>query len=88
MRVAIQTPTGEVGVTKTGSLVCAEPVSDIITEWVYLAEKNILSVTWGDKPYFYYEVPFSTVHAMMTAKSLGKFLNAEVKPNYKTEKIN
>lgn len=82
MRIAIETPTGTVGVTKNGSFVCTEPASAVITEWVYLAEKHVLSVTWGDKKYFYKEVPFSTVYAMMKAESLGKFLNAEVKPNY------
>lgn len=86
MRVAIKTPTGTVGVTKDGSFVCSEPTSEIIKDWVYLTEKRVLFVTWGDKEYFYYEVPFSTVHAMMKAESLGKFLNAEVKPNYKAEK--
>jgi hypothetical protein len=87
MSVAIQTKTGRVGVTKTGSFVCSNPVSEIITSWVYLANKRVLAVTWGDKNYHYYEVPFSTVHAMMSAESLGKFLNAEVKPNYKNKKI-
>lgn len=70
-----------------GSLVCAFPVSSIISEWVYLSTRRTLCVTWGEARYHYHEVPFSTIHAMMSAESLAGFLNAEVKPNYTAEKV-
>lgn len=73
--------------TAKGSLVCHTPQSSIISEWCYLTEKRILAVTWGESDYHYYEVPFSTVHAMMSADSLAGFLNSEVKPNYEARKM-
>lgn len=73
--------------TPQGSLVCLSPVSTIITEWVWVAKFQRLFVTWGETEYQYHEVPFSTIHAMMSADSLAKFLNAEVKPNYTAEKV-
>jgi hypothetical protein len=87
--INIQTPTGEVGLTSYsggGGLACIEPISEIITEWTYLISKQALFVKWGNTEYHYKGVPFSVVHAMMRAESLGKFLNAEVKPKYEAEK--
>jgi hypothetical protein len=86
--INIETPTGEVGLSSLvgGALVCTEPISEVITEWTYLIGKQALFVKWGEKEYHYRGVPFSVVHAMMTAESLGKFLNAEVKPKYEAEK--
>lgn len=84
MSVNIQTPTGRVGVQKCGSFVCADPISKVITQWVWLAPTKTLVVDWDHKSYLYKEVPFSTIHAMMSAQSLGEFLNKEVKPNYQT----
>lgn len=83
-RLSIQTPTGKVGVVTSGSFVCFEPQSSIITQWVYLTEKHTLCVMWGSKNYHYKEVPFGIIAAMMRAESLAGFLNAEVKPHYET----
>jgi hypothetical protein len=79
--LVIETKTGQVRVDHDGSLACSFPESDIITGWSWW-NTEVLSVFWGDKQYLYCGVPFSTVHAMMNAESLGKFLNAEVKPKY------
>lgn len=81
----IETKTGTVSLSSRGDFYCEEPASQVITEWTYLVSRNSLFVKWGEKEYLYRGVPFSTIHAMMNAESLGQFLNAEVKPNYKGE---
>lgn len=58
------------------------PQSSAIARWVY-ATDGILSVTYtGEKHYHYMDVPFVVVAQMLTADSIGKFVNAVVKPNY------
>jgi hypothetical protein len=82
MAVSIETPTGTVDVTPRGDFICISPKSEIITSWIYQGTYGMLSVSWGERRYHYKDVEFSTVHAMMTADSLGQFLNKVVKPNH------
>lgn len=86
MSVRIETPTGSVLVTPRGDFVCANPKSEAITMWVYQKVWDRLTVSWGEKMYHYEGVEFSTVHALMTADSLGQFLNKVVKPNHEVLK--
>lgn len=79
--LAIETKTGQVRVDFDGSLACSNPKSEIISGWSWWSNQ-VLSVFWGDSQYVYQGVPFSTVYAMMSADSLGAFLNAEVKSKY------
>jgi|688.fasta_scaffold94094_3 hypothetical protein len=83
MSVTIETPTGSVTVTSTGDFVCYNAKSEAITTWVYQGLHNALAVVWGDKMYTYLDVEFSEIHAMMSADSLGKFINEEIKPKHK-----
>lgn len=58
------------------------PESSAITSWIYNADK-LLSLTYtGGKMYHYKNVPFTVVTQMLTADSVGKFLNTVIKPNY------
>jgi hypothetical protein len=46
--------------------------------WVYFHNKTV---------YKYLDVPKIVYEKFMKAESLGKFLNSEIKPNYKYERI-
>jgi hypothetical protein len=50
--------------------------------WVYQGLYNALAVIWGEKMYTYRDVEFSKIYSMMSADSLGKFINKEIKPNH------
>ena len=82
MSVTIETPTGSVTITPAGDFVCYNPKSEAITMWVYQGLHNALAVIWGEKMYTYRDVEFSKIYSMMSADSLGKFINEEIKPNH------
>lgn len=42
----------------------------------------------GGSIYGYPEVPKATFDQMLTAESVGKFLNSQIKPNYAYERLN
>lgn len=56
-------------------------------EWYMYDISNTLWVTYtGNKTYRYLEVPFFVIAQMLTANSVGKFINTVVKPNYQFHK--
>lgn len=78
----INTPTGEVILFSEGNLMCLDTKSEVITEWWYSPTKEALKLSWNGRDYFYQGVPYSVIHEMLGAESLGKFANSVIKPNY------
>lgn len=66
---------------------CLDTNSTVITEWWYSPTSQALKLVWNGKGYFYRGVPYSVIHEMLGAQSLGKFANAEIKPNYEGKVI-
>ncbi len=72
---------GTFSILEDGTLM-GRPESSAITMWVYLTV-GILALTYkGGKTYHYRAVPFTVIAQMLTADSVGAFVNAVVKPNY------
>ena len=72
---------GTFSILADGTLI-GYPESSAVTLWMY--SNSHLTITYtGGKSYHYQEVPFTVVAQMLTAESIGKFVNAVVKPNYK-----
>lgn len=65
-----------------GNFICLVTKSEAVTYWIWLSKYETLTVSWNGQQYNYDGVPFSKVHAMMSADSLGVFLNKEIKPNH------
>ena len=64
------------------------PESSNIREYSHNLEENILTVTFKyGASYNYLGVPRKKFEAMKAAESVGKFLNAEIKPHYEFIKL-
>lgn len=87
MTIPIETDNGRVRLMPSGNLVCLSPDSTAIANWVYLTDKKVLAVKWGTREYHYRGVPFSVVYGLMSADSVGAFMNKEVKPKYEAEEM-
>ena len=72
---------------RDGNIQAMKPESDVITYWWYSPKHESLLMEWNGKRYIYLGVPFGVIHAMMSAKSLGKFANSEIKPNYEGKAV-
>jgi hypothetical protein len=59
------------------------PESSAISMWSYFENTLTVTYTANDKMYHYKDVPFTVIAQMLTAESVGKFINVVVKPNYK-----
>lgn len=83
----INTPTGEVILFSEGNLMCLDTKSEVITEWWYSPTSQSLKLSWNGRGYFYKGVPYSVIHEMLGADSLGKFANSVIKPNYEAQEV-
>jgi KTSC domain len=62
-------------------------VSDPIEEVGYEAGELFVRFRHSGKTYVYYVVPESVFRQFMVADSLGRFLNEEIKPNYRCREV-
>ena len=83
----ITTPSGTVTIDPTDGYMTSTPNSEAVTRWSFFPKYESLHVTWGDKNYIYSGVPFIVVARLLATDSVGRFLNAEVKPNYEVTKV-
>ena len=54
----------------------------------YDIARHLLKVRFRNgRTYYYLDVPRETYRRLMTAESLGKFINEEIKPKYKAVRV-
>lgn len=62
--------------------------SSMIEAWGYDQSTNALYVRFkGGKLYRYADVPAAEIESLQQAESIGRFINATIKPNYACERV-
>jgi hypothetical protein len=78
---AMPSTKGTFSILSTGAII-GYPESSAVVKWLYNTTGS-LGVTFPNgKTYIYRGVPFYEVTRLMTANSVGEFINKVIKPNY------
>jgi hypothetical protein len=81
MNTEMPSSKGTFSILPSGTII-GYPDSTAVTMWHYLVTGTLVITYTGGSKYFYKKVPFTDVMRMLTANSLGEYINKVIKPNY------